>query len=599
MTVRFPIWLNRILMLLVVVGILFRFVNLDYKVYWHDEVYTSLRAAGYTRWEIDQELFQNKEIAVGTLQRFQQIKPGSTIADTVHSLAKEDPQHPPLYFAMARGWLKMFGSSMTASRLLPALLSLLGLPLMYALAWELFASHEIALLATTFLALSPFDVLFAQTARQYSLLTVLVIGSQWLLLRAIRRDAKEHKNGNARTQKTWSSWQNWGLYTLSVVVGLYTHPFFALTVIGQAAYLGLEVLFNKSDWIAFGRKTQLKPGISVRNFCFAIATALILYSPWLSVIVTNRQRALATTDWARFSPGIGYLIEQWTLSFTSLFFDLYSSDNVVGTFLGRAPIMLLILVSIYAVCRRCDRSTALFVGTFILVPFLLLALPDLMQGGKRSAVSRYLISCYPGIQLAVSYFIATKLAVRTQYSNRRGRQVKTFQQCVRILWQRALSFPQRFSTPNSYTLHTASPFPFSRWFWCGVLTLLVTGSVVSLGVSAVADSWWSKDLSIPNPQVARLVSKSSPAIVISDIGDDYTNTGDIISLSYLLDKSTPFLMVNRDEVDWVRTEGFRSKIQGLNAFAYRPTNNLRQTLEKTYGPMKRLLSERLWLLRQN
>ncbi len=115
MNVRFPIWLNRILMLLVVVGILFRFVNLDHKVYWHDEVYTSLRAAGYTRWEIDQELFQNKEVAIGTLQRFQQIKPGSTIADTVHSLAQEDPQHPPLYFAMARGWLKLFGSSMTAS----------------------------------------------------------------------------------------------------------------------------------------------------------------------------------------------------------------------------------------------------------------------------------------------------------------------------------------------------------------------------------------------------------------------------------------------------------------------------------------------------
>ncbi len=382
------------------------------------------------------------------------------------------------------------------------------------------------------------------------------------------------------------------------------HPsFFALTIIGQAAYFGLEALFNrfsnKSDWIAFGRKAQLKLWISFRNFCFAIATALILYAPWLFVIVTNRQRALATTDWARFSPGIGYLIEQWTLSFTSLFFDLYSGDNVVATFLGRAPIALLILVSIYVVCRRCDRSTALFVGTFILVPFLLLALPDLIQGGKRSAVSRYLISCYPGIQLAVSYFIATKLTFRTQYINRPGRQVETFQQCVKMLWQRALSFSQSFSTSNSYTLQTATHFPLSRWFWCGVLTLLIIGSIVSLGVSTLADSWWNKDLSVSNPQVARLVSTSSPSIVISDIGDDFTNTGDMISLSYLLDKTTPFLMVNRDEVDWVKTEEFRSKIQGLNAFAYRPTNDLRQTLEKTYGPMKRLLSERLWLLRQN
>ena len=31
-----------------VVGVFFRFANLDAKVYWHDETYTSLRISGYT-----------------------------------------------------------------------------------------------------------------------------------------------------------------------------------------------------------------------------------------------------------------------------------------------------------------------------------------------------------------------------------------------------------------------------------------------------------------------------------------------------------------------------------------------------------------------
>lgn len=82
-------------LILLVLGIGFRFVNLGQKVYWHDEVYTSLRAAGWTRLEIDQEIFQNQIIPAPQLQKFQQLKPGSTATDTLHSLVVEDPQHPP------------------------------------------------------------------------------------------------------------------------------------------------------------------------------------------------------------------------------------------------------------------------------------------------------------------------------------------------------------------------------------------------------------------------------------------------------------------------------------------------------------------------
>ncbi|MGB7709146.1 MAG: hypothetical protein WBL95_06335 [Microcoleus sp.] len=97
-----------------------------------NEAYTSIRAAGFTRQEIDDELFQNLIFPAPELPKYQRIKPGSTAADTIHALALEDPQHPPLYFLMARFWMQKFGSSLTATRSLPALLSLLSLPLMYA-----------------------------------------------------------------------------------------------------------------------------------------------------------------------------------------------------------------------------------------------------------------------------------------------------------------------------------------------------------------------------------------------------------------------------------------------------------------------------------
>lgn len=472
-------WLLSLLAIAILLGIGFRFFEIDRKLYWHDEAYTSLRVAGFTRQEIDDELFQNRIVPAPELQKYQRIKPGSTAADTIHSLALEDPQHPPLYFLMARLWMQEFGSSLTASRTLPAILSLLSLPLMYALAQELFASNLTSLLATAILALSPFDILFAQTARQYSLLTAIVIGSSWLLLRAVRLQ----------------SWKNWLLYTLSIALGFYTHPFFALTLIGQGIFVICYCLFVTPK--------KLRGHVINSQFFLAVIAALILYIPWIYVLGSNMQRASATTDWTRVSPGWLYLVKLWTLSSTALFFDLdFGFDNIL-TYLARVPFLILIIAAIYQLFQRANRSTWLFVSTSIFVPFLILALPDLIIGGKRSAVSRYLISCFPGVQLAVAYLLA-----------------------------------------NSVTA--------GRRFWQFIMAAVFTASIVSCIVSSFSDTWWSKDLSYFNAEVARKVNQEAIAnrsikdtIVISDRGNDFTNMGDLLSLSYLLDKNVRLMLLSQ------------------------------------------------------
>ncbi|NEQ41449.1 MAG: glycosyl transferase family 39, partial [Okeania sp. SIO3I5] len=122
-----------LLIIAITLGIGFRFFHLDKKVYWYDEVHTSLRVAGFNRANIDQELFQNQIIPAQQLQKYQQIQPQSTFIGTLKSLAFENPHHPPLYYLMARLWMQTFGGSLTASRSLPALISLLSLPLIYVL----------------------------------------------------------------------------------------------------------------------------------------------------------------------------------------------------------------------------------------------------------------------------------------------------------------------------------------------------------------------------------------------------------------------------------------------------------------------------------
>ena len=197
--------------------------------------------------------------------------------------------------------------------------------------------------------------------------------------------------------------------------------------------------------------------------------------------------------------------------------------------------------------------------TSILVPFLLLAIPDLVLGNKRSAVSRYLISSFPGVQLAVAYFLANKLSMTTLYS-------------------------KRSQQPASNLV------PF---LWRGILAFLLIGSLVSLTVSALSDSWWNKDLSYANNQTADVINQTPQPVVISDIEGDSTNTGDLISLSYRFNKPVKLLLIKKPE--FVTTAEFRSALQGTTAIAFRPSRKLQIKLEQTYGKLSNALPiEKLW-----
>jgi uncharacterized membrane protein len=540
-----------LIILILVFGIFFRFVNLDRKVYWFDEVYTSFRVAGYTSAEIDREIFQNKIITPPDLQKFQQIKPQSTVLDTLNSLAKEDPQHPPLYFVMARVWMKVFGGFLVASRSLPALLSLLSLPLMYALAMELFASKFTAAIATALLALSPFDILFAQTARQYSLLTAAVIGSSYCLLKAIknRESPFEDKSGvgskcivtmfprNDRVHLRESG-ISWFIYSLCCAIGLYTHPFFGLTLVGHGVFVVTYLFLEKN-------KSSQQLFQQLFNCIAAIAFSLLLYSPWLFVMQSNSKRAFQATSWATRQTDYLYLLKQWILSFSSLFFDLDFTTNELINCLVRLPFILLILVSIYVVATKTNNLTKFFILTFIFVPFLVLAVPDLLLASRRSSVTRYLISCFSGVQLAVAYFLTTALS-----------------------WYK------------------------NQQLWRSLLALLFICSIISCSVSASADTWWSKGVSYFNAEAAKVINKSQSALVISDRGDGSLGKGNLISLSYLLNNNVEILPLSSP----VNVEILREFSQKTNSdiFLFKPSDKFWKAFKSTPRKESMPVDRTLW-----
>jgi uncharacterized membrane protein len=506
----------------IAIGVGFRLNGLGHKLYWHDEVYTSLRSAGYNGLEMGTQMFSNREWQPRELLKFQRLKPDSNFGDTIASLAKEDPQHPPLYYLISRFWMQTFGSDIATMRLLAVLISLISLPLIYGLAFELFSSRLIALISVALLALSPFDVLFAQIARQYSLLTVATIASSFCILRAMRlRNAS-----------------SWGVYAIVNAIGLYTHPFFSFSAIAHGVYLLLlqfglpHQLRVKTQANSIDKDFQvelLKPQNFFLKYVLANIVSLLLYLPWILVLAGNYQRALSSTNWAAGGTDWFFNIRLWMLSFTALFLDLDVGFDSVWTYVIRLPILLVILAGIWAVCRQTQRQTWLFVWTAILVPFLMLILPDLILGGRRSSVSRYLISSFPGIQLAVAYLLGSNL-MRSPITR----------------------IPQIF--------------------WRSLLVGLFTCSIASCSVSAISDTWWSNIPSYFNAETARLVNQRTKPLLIVDEGDDGTMLGDLISLSYLLQDKVTLELLSKSGLPKL-TEANSKNYSDLLLF--RPSGRLR------------------------
>lgn len=515
--------LSSILIVVIIVGIVFRFVALDQKAYWFDEVYTNLRAGGWTSAGVDQALFQNQIIPAAQLQQYQGLKPESTAADTIYSLAVEDPQHPPLYFLLARGWMGWFGSSITASRSLPALLSLLSLPLMYGLAKELFNSARAALLATALISISPLDISYAQTARQYSLLTVFILASSYALLKVTRSQ----------------NWQFWGFYVISSVLGLYTHPFFGFTLVAHGAYIGL-IQFN----LPYNRNQRF-PHLFVQ-FLIASLFIIVLYTPWMMTVATHLNRALVTTSWTTASMGLIDSVKFWILSFSAILIDTNLDFNQFQNYLIRLPIILLIIIALYQVSSQTSSSTRLFILTLIFIPFLILLLPDILVGGRRSTVTRYLIPCFPGIQLAISYCLSTRIHSR------------------------------RISL-----IHGSKTWQF-------LLIALLTSSIISGTVSRFSETWWSQGVSYWNHEVADYINQEKSPLVVTDKGGNGLNKGNLISLSYLLNQDVELLLMNQ-------SPNFYLLPINSSVFVYDPSENLMQAIAPKYLKLESVYqSSQLW-----
>ncbi|MBE9178215.1 glycosyltransferase family 39 protein [Oculatella sp. LEGE 06141] len=460
-------WVRLLCVAILVLGIVFRWANLDRKIYWHDEVFTSLHITGHSRSELVERAFRGEEVTVQDLQAFQRLDPSRGVGLTVQILGAEDSQHPPLYYVLAKAWAQWFGDSATAIRSFSALTSLLTFPLLYWLCLELFECPLTGWVAIALIAVSPFHVLYAQEAREYSLWTATVLLCSIALFRAM----------NVPTIR------NWGFYAISLILSFYTFLLTALFAVGHALYVLINTGFS------LNRRSV--------SYLVSSAIALVVLSPWMYFIRTYADTVKGSTAWTTQSLTLPTMANMWAFNVSRLIVDFDFSLDDLRAYFFIVPVLLLEGYALYYLCRRTSSRVWLFVLCLTFSSFVALLLPDLVLGGQRSTVTRYLIPSHLGIHLALAYLLT-----------------------------------QRLRTTNLMRLR----------LWGAIAAITVLAGIASCAVSAQADTWWNKVVGYTNPEMARIINASDRPLVISDAFG--VNPANVVSLSYVLNPQTRFLLLS-------------------------------------------------------
>lgn len=378
-----------IIFIFFVLGIFFRLTNIEQKVYWHDEIFTSLHISGFLMSDWINNLFTGDILEPRQLQYYLQNHPHKTIGDTLKVLAIEDPHHPPLYYILVRVWRQVFGDSITVIRSFSAWVSLLLFPSIYWLSWQLFKQPIVSGFSLGLIAISPFYILYAQEAREYALWTVLVTLSSATLLRCIELI-------NSQKNQTYKSYLMWGFYTILTTLSFYTSLFTLFVVLAQIAY---TVLLNQF---------RLKKIFIFHSISLIIS--IIFFTPWIIVFIANYKRYLLITSWTKeFHFSAIYLLKYWGFNLSRLFLDFDLKFNSHITNYVIIIYLILVIYSLYFLIDNSPKKGWLFIITMMTVQLLCLLIPDIIIGGVRSLSPRYLIPFYLVTHISIAYLLANQL----------------------------------------------------------------------------------------------------------------------------------------------------------------------------------------------
>lgn len=168
------------LIVIVMLGVVLRFINIDARPLWYDEAFAML----YSDLSYDAML-------------------EGTIAQSNGAAADV---HPLFYYITLKNWSMVFGESAVAARSLSLVYGVGTILLVFGFMRELF-DRRTATIAALFVAISPFQIAYSQEARMYAQLGFWSTATLWAFIRAARTNGL----------------RAWVAFTIFGIATLYSH----------------------------------------------------------------------------------------------------------------------------------------------------------------------------------------------------------------------------------------------------------------------------------------------------------------------------------------------------------------------------------------
>lgn len=295
------------------------------------------------------------------IEQFVTYSKDFSIKDVLRSL-RHAGMHPPLYYLMLHYILKYIGNDAFTLRLISIIISLFSIVVIYRLGKTVY-NENVGVCSALFLALSAYGVMYGSMVRPYSLIMLLSLLSTLYACELNRLDYVSFNNKKLL------------LYTLTVLIGLYTIYHFVFVFVSQIAFLVLNNLRNKKSLLI----------ISVM-----IGIIFILCLPWLPSLLDQLRDATNAHHYFHGKLNV-YLLAKFPiyLNFTE---HLLIGYNIPRTILVGTIIYPIILIGLYSL-TKCKRSRSFAVA--LVVYFLCHYAGDMILNMRTLNVPKLLFFVIP------------------------------------------------------------------------------------------------------------------------------------------------------------------------------------------------------------
>lgn len=204
-------------------------------------------------------------LAVSAALRLAYIDRESIWLDEAITLRQADPpmaktieyishdSHFPLYVVLMHFWVRAFGDSAVAARMLSLLFGVASVLMIFILGRKIF-SEKVGLISAAIFTFSSYMIYYSQEARLYTLLIFLTMLSYYAYIRMIEDDSPK----------------NVIFYVIATVLMVYTHMFALITFFCQGTY-----------YLYLKRKSIDK----IKKAILVMGTITVIFLPWFFVLV--------------------------------------------------------------------------------------------------------------------------------------------------------------------------------------------------------------------------------------------------------------------------------------------------------------------------